>query len=204
MPSEDLVFLADRKNAPYGTKEKDEILRLCSSCITRLANTGAERVLIACCTASSVHGELDFELQKISVPIIAPVAEAAARVTKTGNIAVIATAHTARSGAFKSALLRLGNFSVSEQCAQELVEISEKCASGAYLEKCEIKAVISAVDSALSAGADTLILGCTHFSFLYKQIKSAYSGINIIDSAKVGALHFSRFEGGGKGNTFFI
>ena len=57
-PECDLIFLADRENAPYGTKSRTEIIRITKRNIKRLKELGASRILIACCTASSVYGEL--------------------------------------------------------------------------------------------------------------------------------------------------
>ena len=69
MPRVDITYLADRKNAPYGNKNPSEILRLTECGIRRLCDVGCEMVLIACCTASSLHEMLPEELRNISIPI---------------------------------------------------------------------------------------------------------------------------------------
>ena len=74
LPRENILYLADRKNAPYGTKSKDEILSFTKNNIKRLSAMGAERILIACCTASSVYDLLSEEEKEISLPIIRPAA----------------------------------------------------------------------------------------------------------------------------------
>ena len=51
----DICFLADRENAPYGTKSKNEIISLSKRNIKRLRDAGADKILIACCTASAVY-----------------------------------------------------------------------------------------------------------------------------------------------------
>ena len=97
LPDEDFIYLSDRKNAPYGTKSEDEIIALTRADIKRLKNAGARKILIACCTASSIHHKLDDEERQISLPIITPAAEIAAKSAK--RILVIATEHTAKSSA---------------------------------------------------------------------------------------------------------
>ena len=62
LPREDMVYLADRKNAPYGTKSEDEIIAFTKANIKRLREIGARKILIACCTASSVYNSLDEEV----------------------------------------------------------------------------------------------------------------------------------------------
>ena len=98
LKAENIIYLADRKNAPYGTKSKEELISLVSNDILRLKNYGCRICLIACCTASSVYEHLDNELKKISLPIIEPAALLASRGRK---IAVIATEHTVESSVFK-------------------------------------------------------------------------------------------------------
>ena len=98
MPREDILYLADREGAPYGTKEKDVLLPLIKRDIARLRERGAERILIACCTASSLWEELSPEERAVSFPIISPAAHAAAECGK--KITVIATDYTVKARAF--------------------------------------------------------------------------------------------------------
>lgn len=113
LPLADIAYLADRKNAPYGTKKKDVLKRLVCEDIELLRRLGCNKILIACCTASTVHRELPEESRRISFPIIKQTANAAAGYR---SVAVIATEHTVRSHAFskeikasRSALLEGGH-----------------------------------------------------------------------------------------------
>ena len=85
LPRADILCLADRKNAPYGTKERKEIINFAERNIERLFKLGANRILIACCTASSAHRALTQRAQDISVPIIRPTAERAVELTDIGS-----------------------------------------------------------------------------------------------------------------------
>ena len=128
LPRTDMIYLADREHAPYGTKSEEEILSLAENCIKRLITAGAERILIACCTASTLHSRLTEGARRITTPIIAPAARAAQRVSR-GKIAVIATEATVRSHAFRRELLAIGECEVTEHAAQELVAMVESGAS---------------------------------------------------------------------------
>lgn len=185
MPREDMIYLADRKNAPYGTKSEDEIRALTERNIKLLRGLGAEVVLIACCTASSLHHTLCREAREISIPIIAPAAALAAKVGK--KIAVIATNHTATSGAFSREIGRLSDAIVFEMSEQPLVALVEKGSrDGRVTEEC--REYLRGLRDRISAtGADTLILGCTHFSHLEKEIGGLLPRVKIISPARVGA-----------------
>ena len=189
LPRESLLLLADYERAPFGEKSAEELVPIIEENVRRLLAAGAERVLIACCTASTLHGSLSKEAKEMSIPIIAPTARAANLATKNGKIAVIATEGTVRSHEFKK---RLRNRDVLEIPAGELVRISE---DGGELDPRLPDALRRIMDSASELGADTLILGCTHFHSLREAIteEAAKRKIkNIISSAKEGATELYR------------
>ena len=61
LPNEKIFYLKDTENAPYGTKTKSEVLTFTKKNIRTLCELGAERILIACCTASGLWSELSEE-----------------------------------------------------------------------------------------------------------------------------------------------
>lgn len=69
-PNERAELFADRENAPYGTKSEPELIRLVKRDIDILRSRGAERILMACCTASTVYPLLPSEYQRAVIPII--------------------------------------------------------------------------------------------------------------------------------------
>lgn len=185
LPFEDVVYLADRKNAPYGTKTKDEIKSFTERNIKILRSLGADAVLIACCSASSVYDMLGEEERAVSMPIIRPAAALAARLGS--KIAVIATRHTANSGAFGREIKRLSDALVYEMAEQELVTLVEGGSSdGRVSAECR-KYLLSLSERVRATGADTLILGCTHFSHLEREIGRLLPKVKIISPARVGA-----------------
>ena len=181
MPRVDITYLADRKNAPYGNKSPGEILRLTECGIRRLSDTGCEIILIACCTASSLHNLLPEELRNISIPIITPTARLC---RDSRSVLVIATEHTVRSGAFSKEIKHFSDASVREIPIQPLVNLIEwgrdtKGAVDEITKMCE--------------GCDTLILGCTHFSHLYDEFRARLPEVKILSPAHIGAREITRF-----------
>jgi len=203
-PNEDVIFLADAKNAPYGTKAPETIAQLARNNILRLIDAGSNKILIACCTASACFGLLDESVQSMAVPIIAPTAREAVNATRVGAIAVIATDLTVKLRAFSKAIKAISpSVEVCEVAAQPLVSIAEKKALGGALSKDDIRVLASVLDTALSNGADTLVLGCTHFSYFEEEIKKQRN-INTVDSAKVGARSIANAAARGRGTTLFL
>lgn len=185
LKKEDIIYLADRKNSPYGTKTKDELISLVSNDIIRLRSYGCRLCLIACCTASSVYNSLNKELKYISRPIILPAARAAA---SGKRITVIATRHTVNSGAFKYEISRLCPAEVTEICAQELVSLVESGQRDGCLTPEGLKTVFNISEKVKSSMPDTLVLGCTHFSHLEKSLTAFLPQVRIVNSAREGAI----------------
>ena len=185
LPRVDIAYLADRKNSPYGTKQKGELISLVREDIRRLLELGAEKILIACCTASTVHGMLPKEYRDISVPIISPTAKVAAGLTENRKITVIATEATVRSGAFSAEIKKTDSSSkVYSIPCQRLVGLIEGRFSNEAIE-----AEISEICKKTNAlGTDTLILGCTHFSHVRGIFEKRLKSVKTVDSAAIGAL----------------
>ena len=186
-PDVDLVYLIDRARAPYGIKTEKELVGITSENIERLLDMGATRVLIACCTASTVHPQLSHGLKSISIPIVQAVADCAKNATRIGSIGVIATAHTVNSHAFKNALT---GYSVSELALGELVSLIDSGLSDDTIGKQEEEKLGTMLEPILTRGIDTLILGCTHFPSLIRTIEKIarpYGIHSVIDSARTGA-----------------
>ena len=205
LPRTDMIYLADREHAPYGTKSEEEILSLTENCIKRLTSAGAERILIACCTASTLHSRLTEDARRITTPIIAAAARAAHKISR-GKIAVIATEATVRSHAFRRELLALGEREVAEYATQELVAMVESGASDRNPLTSEQKDLLSRLLEPVGASrADTLILGCTHFPHLRGHIAAMLPSVKLINPSREGALEIARStEDRGGGRTIFL
>ncbi len=190
LPYEDVVYLADKRNAPYGTKNEDEIKELTEKNIKLLSSVGARKILIACCTASSVHHLLSEEQRAISIPIIRPTAELAANMGK--RITVIATRHTASSHAFGREIEKYGECEVTELAEQELVALVEGGSRDGRVD-IQCRRYLDKMKERIErTNADLLILGCTHFSHLEGEIGRLLPKVKIISPARVGAEEIAR------------
>ena len=191
-PNVNICFLADRKNAPYGTKKKEEIVKFTRSNIKRLRNMGVDKILMACCTASTVYQELSIEEKRLCVPIIEPAARRALTISKNKRIGVIATERTVKEEAFKRAILKSEPSAyVFELQAQKFVSLVESGARDFILTSDEIKEIESILLPIKSRDIDTLILGCTHFPHIKHKIEEIL-GIPTVNPSLEGALEIAK------------
>lgn len=185
LPRCDIAYFADRKNAPYGTKSEGELISLVSRGIDRLSGLGAEKILLACCTASSLWEKLDPRRKSISRPIIkwgiSPLTGEEKRVL------VIATEHTVRSGAFEIAIReKFPEISVYPVPMQSLVSAVERGTIGNLLlsvapEMEKLEKICKSFEP------DSLVLGCTHFSTVEDEISRRLPHLKILSPARLGA-----------------
>lgn len=186
-PDVDLVYLIDRARAPYGIKTERELVEITKENIEALLDRGAERVLIACCTASTVHSLLPNELRSLSIPIIDAIAKMAKNSTRIGRIGVIATERTVRSHLFKTAL---SGCEVHELALTDLVTLIDGGLCDTSIDGEGKIALEQMLLPLLKRDIDTLVLGCTHFPALIKTIENItrpYGVRTVIDSARIGA-----------------
>ena len=193
-PLADLCFFADRDNAPYGTKGREEIAHLLKAGISRLRDAGCEAILIACCTASSVIEMLTPSERFGAIPIIRPTAMAAVRATRCNRIAVISTEATWRSDAFGREIAKIApKICVTAHPTHELVSLVEEGACDCNASPAAKAVIKRTLLPLFECDFDTLILGCTHFSHLEGEIGSLFGeGVKVISSAREGAAELIR------------
>lgn len=187
LPFADMIYLADRKNAPYGTKTEDEVLSLANKNIKRLSEMGAKKILIACCTASTLWDKLPREQKMISMPIILPAVNCLDNNNK--RIMVIATERTVSSKFFSRAIfVRFPEAYVVEVAMQSLVSAVEEGIKNRNLFSSTLGDIKRLVCLFEEYRPDTLVLGCTHFSSVEHIIHKALPDVNIINPAYIGAM----------------
>lgn len=183
VPGEELVYFGDTGRVPYGTRSAATIVRYAKQDAAFLLSRGVEAILVACGTASTTAlAELKAAIPVPVIGVVEPAAEAAVKATKNGKIAVIGTAATIRTGAFERAIReRLPSAEIISRACPLFVPLVE---SGFTAPDCEITRLTC--EHYLSAirenGADTLILGCTHYPLLSPILKKVLPDVTLISS----------------------
>jgi len=193
LPQARYAFLGDTARLPYGSKSRRTIARYAAQSAQFLVNEqGAEYMVIACNTASALA--LDAIQEAVPVPVlgvIEPGAAAAQCASSNGDVLVIATDATVQSHAYAAACQARGLRAIEKACPLLVPLVEEGWTAHPvtaevvriYLD--ELRA--QAADEGMSP--DTLVLGCTHYPLLRRQIEqvlavSGAGGIRVIDSAE--------------------
>jgi glutamate racemase len=191
LPHEALAFVADSRHVPYGSKS-EAYIRARSLALGRfLVGEGAKAIVVACNTATAAAAESLRET--LAVPIVAmePAVKPAAAATRTGVVGVLATVGTLESARFAALLARFGrDVQVVTQPAPGLVEQVE---AGDLDGPTTRRLVERYTAPLLAAGADTIVLGSTHYPFLRRLIAEvAGSSVTLIDTGAAVARQLER------------
>ncbi|SAL81524.1 glutamate racemase [Caballeronia choica] len=182
LPHEPLVYVADSLYAPYGERDDDFIVDRTMAIGEWLVARGAKALVVACNTATAQSIALVRE--RLAIPLIGvePGVKPAALVSKTRVVGVLATAVTLRSLRFQALLDRYAaDCRFICQPGHGLVQAVERCDTNSP----ELIALLAShLQPMLDAGADTLVLGCTHYPFLDEAIRSiAGDRLRIVDTS---------------------
>lgn len=175
LPQADLVYVADTAHLPYGDKEDDFIRRRVLIIGRYLVEQGCTVVVVACNTATAA-AVAAFRDAFPDTPVVGvePGVKPAAIASKSGHIAVLATPSTARSERLAHLIHRYaGNVQVSvEACPGWATRVES-------LQHNDPDFAIEAsrhLMPLLDAGADQIVLGCTHYAFLSPVLEEIVAG----------------------------
>ncbi|WP_394831416.1 glutamate racemase [Pendulispora rubella] len=191
LPHEDLLYLADTACVPYGDRPESWIEARSAAIAELLVHRHAKAIVVACNTATAAA--VRSLRARFEVPIVAiePAVKVAAETTRAGVVAVLATTRTLSSENFRrlQGLFGEGIAVFAQPCPglADRVEAGDLSgpATRGLLEKY--------VRPAIACGADTIVLGCTHYSFLTGLIAEiAGPHVTIVDPAPAVARQLER------------
>ncbi len=164
LPHEPVLYLGDTARQPYGPKPINQVREHALECLDHLVAEGVKSLVIACNSASAAV--LRDARERYPVPVmevILPATRRAVAASRTGRIGVICTRATAESMAYEDAFAAAPHVALRTRACPRFVEFVEAgVTSGPEL----IAVAHEYLDPLISAGVDTLILGCTHYPLL--------------------------------------
>ena len=170
LPHENIEFFGDTDRVPYGGRDRETLRRFAKDDLNFLLGRNVKAVVVACGTISSVA--LD-TLQDAGIPVrgvVEPAVRAAAEASQSGRIGITGTAAAVKSGAYENALKSLRpDCEIFASACPRFVPLIE---GGAALDDPELcSAAEEYVGPIRDFGADTLILGCTHYPLISDTIR---------------------------------
>ena len=191
LPDERLIYVADSAHVPYGNKSPHYIEQRSIALTRFLISQGADAIVIACNTATAAAAAS--LRRQFDLPIIGmePAVKPAVAASHSGVVGVLATTGTLESARFAALLERYaGAVKIVTQGCPGLVEQVEL----GELHGEKTRDLIARYTAPLlDRGADTLILGCTHYSFLAPLIREVVGeDIVLVDTGAAVARHLQR------------
>ena len=212
LPAEDYVYFGDTARMPYGGRDKETLMRFAKTDIALLQSYGVKAILVACGTVSSVIlEEIKNEYDIPLVGVVESAAVAAAAATCNGKIGIWGTAASIRSGSYAKRLAEMGYSDTTAVPCPKLVPLIEDGKISPE-DPAVRQAVQEYLSPVLESGADTLILGCTHYPLLTEVIRGEVGDkLTLIDSGAESGSALRRaleernlLRESGQGNTCYL
>jgi len=191
LPAEDIIYFGDSANCPYGNRSEAEILALSRKMLSFMEEQNVKCVALACCTISSLAGQLNSAFSGKLISIVDSAAHYAAE-HELKKLALIGTEFTVASGVFEKTLHRqfpqctvIGKGS---PCLAHLIESTEL--SNPEIDN-EIRRRVGAL--LLETNFDTLLLGCTHYPIAEENFRHCFPALHFINPAEAQAQDVYRF-----------
>jgi len=204
LPSMPLVYVADQAFSPYGERGLDAVRERAFAVSDYLIGEGATTVVVACNSASAaaLH-ELRDRHPTVSFVGMEPAVKPAAGATRHGTIGVLATEATFQGELFAS---------VVDRHARGVSVVARACPglAAAIESGDDVNDLVRRYTTdVVGRGADTIVLGCTHYSFVADQIRAAAGvDVEVIDPAPAVARQAVRVhtgeDGYGSGATHYL
>ena len=185
LPDYDYIYLGDNARAPYGDRSQALIYNYTKQAIDYLFSQGADLIILACNTASAMALR---RLQQENLPekykgknvlgVIRPMVEAVGEFSKRNVVAIMGTTSTVESGAYIQEFANLDkNIKVVQQACPLLVPLIEASRES----RPETKIIVTEYTRPLKKyNPDVVVLGCTHYGWLFDTIKNNFSRDTII------------------------
>ncbi|KVT72995.1 glutamate racemase [Burkholderia ubonensis] len=191
LPDESFVYVADSRNAPYGPRDEAFITERTLAIGEWLAREGAKALVVACNTATAQS--IAAIRERLAIPLVGvePGIKPAAALSASGIAGVLATQSTLASARFQALLDRYGaGRRFICQPGHGLVEAVERGDTNSPALRALLDGYLQPM---LDAGADTLVLGCTHYPFFTETIRDLVGNrLTIVDTSDAIARQLAR------------
>ena len=181
-PGERTVYFADTAYFPYGPRDPGEVRKRAFAATHRLVDAGAKLIIVACNTASAAAVADLRQLFDLPFVGMVPAVKPAARASRSGRVAILATPGTFDGDLYASVVDEFGKGAAIERVVgHDLAELVER---GEVDTPAAREAVRSALATPVANGADMVVLGCTHYEFLEPLITAEFPGVSVLGTGE--------------------
>lgn len=182
LPNENFIYYGDSKNAPYGTKNVNEVKSLSFSVTDELIDRGIKALVVACNTATSA-AIIDLRKRyKIPIVGIEPALKPAVLLGRKGKILIMATPMTLSEKKFYNLMKKYEDVAeIVPMPCPGLVELIENGIFSGERINSYLKEKLSPY---IEYGIAAIVLGCTHYPFVKKEIGIIAKNVPIIDGSR--------------------
>ncbi len=182
LPRENIIYLGDTARVPYGIRSPETVIRYSFECTGFLLRQNIKLLVVACNTVSAIS--LQEICNRVPVPVIGvidPGARAAVSATKNKKIGIIGTETTIKSSAYSKAICAMAHdIEVYGFACPLFVPLVEEGWTDGVIARMVAERYLNDVRD---KGADTLVLGCTHYPLLKGVIQEVMGTVRLVDSA---------------------
>jgi glutamate racemase len=190
MPNESLIYFGDTAHFPYGDKSPSRIEAYGLGIADYLLSQGCKMIVIACNTASAHAFKAVTKHvgnKAIVVNVIDPASQVVANRYPNGRVGVIATRGTIQSGIYPRKIKKISpNTEVTSLATPLLAPMIEE---GFFNNRISRTVIHSYLEKKSLQNIQAIILGCTHYPLIHKEIEDYYQGkVDVVDSAEMVAI----------------
>lgn len=170
LPEHEVIFRNDEHHVPYGKRDPEELLGFIVPIFEELIEEGCKVIVVACNTVTTT---LITQLrEQFSVPLVAiePMVKPAAKLTKTGVIAICATPTTLQSSRYAE---------LKHQYAKDVTVLEPDCSDWSDMiqnRDVDQRKIAHEIDRAIDKQADVIALACTHYHWIEDEINDLANG----------------------------
>ncbi len=184
LPEESVIYFADGKNCPYGGRSVEEIREFVVEAVERLLARNVKLIVLACNTATAAA--IDYLRGHYDIPFVGmePAVKPAALSSRSKIVGILATRGSLDGGLFHATSARYADkVKILTAVGEGFVELVEKSKENTQEAFERVEQVLRPL---LCAGADRIVLGCTHYPFLAERMKEVIGerGVELIDPSR--------------------
>ncbi len=187
LPKEEFIYYSDSKNNPYGNKSREEIIQISKNIVEYFIEEKCKIIIIACNTASAIAVEtLRKEYPQMTFIAIEPAYKMIHDYVPQETTLVMATKGTIQSEKFNNLYNKYNNYKTYLLPCVGLADI---------IEQGRIKDINSYLEENLKqykGKIKNVVLGCTHYPLIKKQIKDVLGEVKFFDGAHSLAIHLKK------------